>query len=206
METREISAILTSIFILGGSFWYAILVMRGEIKPVLASWIVLASTLSLSLVTYMTTKEFNWASSTMNGTSAFSALFVLVAIRLKVEGGITFSLFQKRSLMASGVILALWIVLVWGFGKSGNVPNLLTQILMVIGYALTAQKLWGATTNTDSSVMWWAITLAGFTGLYTAINSGDRGDGLAIIYSVRSLICSSFILFLIWRIGKKQTK
>lgn len=203
---RELSAIVSTVLVLVGTLWYVLAAIFGsKVKPVLASWIVLGGTMTLSFATYWTTPNKSIVSNACNAASVISTLSILVTAGVlywKSGKRIEFSGFQKWCLAISAGIAILWAVLV-GMGGTGIVPNILTQVLMVIGYVVTVQKLWGAAQNTESFVMWSCIMVASFIAVYTAVVSNDA---LACLYSVRASLASGTMVLLMVRIELRQRK
>ncbi len=205
MTLRELSALVSLIIVVFGTIWYICLVLWGQkVKPVLATWIVLSGTMTLGFVTYLTAPKHSLISNIGNTSGVITTLSVFLAVAWKnMKGGkrVQFNRFQFWSLMISLAIAILWIAIVWGFKGTGIVPNILTQILMAVGYIVTAERLWYATKNTESLMLWWCVAISSAIALYTAILSHD---GLAVLYSVRATITSGTLVWLMYRADKKS--
>lgn len=208
MTPREISALVSTILVIVGTTWYIHLALKGiKVKPVLATWIVLTVTMTLSFVSYLASPNPSIVNNACNGISIFSTAAILItAIRFnRQEGkGVNFNLFQKRSLMLSGWILIVWfvIILIWGFKGSGIVPNILTQVLMLIGYAVNAERLWRAPRNTDSLFLWWCILGASGTALYSGVITHDP---LVILYGSRATFGTLVLVILMYRVELRRS-
>jgi hypothetical protein len=188
-----------------GTVWYLYLALNEiKVKPVLASWIVLSGTMTLSFATYWTTPGHSLVNNACNAISIVSVGSILVAalwLNSKHGKGVSFSGFQKGCLYVSGVIVMIWAVLVWGFKGTGVIPNILTQVLMLIGYFVTAEKLWHAKSNSESLFLWWCILFAGFAALYTGIVSHDY---LATIYAGRTIFGTAILIWLMYRAERRS--
>jgi len=163
----------------------------------------MGGTMTLSFATYWTTPGHNIISNACNAISVVSTVSILVvAIHLNVKQGkgVSFSRFHKICLWISLIIAIFWIVLVWGFNGTGTIPNILTQVLMIIGYLVTAEKLWFAQRNSESLFAWWCITIASAIALYTAIVSHDS---LAALYATRATLASATMVWLMHRAERK---
>ena len=99
--------------------------------------------------------------------------------------------------MASAVITVLWIILKWGMGQTGVIPNVLTQILLIISYSMLIVKFSNAQKNTESMVTWWCVFLSSVVGIYTA---HMKGDSLAYLYAVRSTVMCGILVYTLHRI------
>lgn len=205
MTLREISAITSSFLIIAGAVWYIYFAIRGnKVKPVLASWIIITGTMTLSFATYWTSPNHNIINNSANAASLIATLSILIALlflRMCNRDAVKFSKFQRWSLFVSGIIALFWVVLVWVFHGTGIIPNILTQVLMIVGYVVTVQKLWSSTKNTESMVLWSCIALGCGVSLYNAIASRDS---LAILYALRSTFSSATIVWLMCRIELKN--
>lgn len=204
MTPREISALVSTILVIVGTIWYIYLALKGvKVKPVLASWVVIGGTMALSFATYWTTPNRSLVSNACNAISVLSTGSILItALWLAMRQGkkLSFTSFQKGCLWTSLAIAVLWIVLVWGFKGTGIIPNILTQVLMLIGYLVTAEKLWHAKGNSESLFTWWCILLAGITALYTGIVSHDK---LVILYAARTTFGTVILVWLMYRAENK---
>lgn len=198
------SALVSTVLVTIGTIWYIQLALRQvKVKPVLASWVVIAGTMALSFATYWTTPHHSLVKNACNAISVVSTGSILLAaiwLSLKQGKKLTFSPFQKACLWLSLAIMIFWIILVWGLKGTGIIPNILTQVLMLIGYAVTAEKLWFAKSNSESLFTWWCILLAGAMALYTGIIGHDK---LAMLYAVRTTIGTTTLVWLMHRAEKR---
>ena len=206
MNGIEFSALVSTILVVVGTIWYVALGIRGiKVQPVLASWIVICRTMTLSFFTYLTSPHASVVKGACNGISVLSTLAILILAfktARKNGGKLKFTPFQKFSLWSSLIITLLWFVLI-SIGGTGILPNVLAQILLLIGYAVTCQKLWFAQRNTESLFCWWCIALAALVALFTGLASGDK---LVILYAGRTIIGVSALLFLMHRAERRALK
>jgi hypothetical protein len=200
LTLREWSALVSAVLVTVATIWYIYLAIRGKIKPVLASWIVLGCTMTLSFATYWTSPKHSIVSNASNAASVVSAMGILITTAWLQRGVVSFSRFQKWCLSIAGLITLFWVILVWGLHRTGIVPNVLTQVLLLVGYLVTAQKLWRATKNTESFFTWWCLVIASAIALYTAIVSKDA---LAMLYATRATLASATLVWLMYRIERR---
>lgn len=157
----------------------------------------MAGTISLSFFTYLTSPHKSLVSNMVNLIGIINTTTILGTLLFTRRGKrIPFTPFQKVSLGIAGMIALSWIIIVWGFKGTGIIPNVLTQILMIVGYTLTLQKLWGAQRNTESLFTWWCIFLSSVFAVYTGWVSNDK---LALLYAVRSTVMSFTLVLLMHR-------
>ena len=203
MNPILISAIASAAIMAAGTIWYVYLIVTDKVAPLLPAWIVSGTTLSLSFATYWTSPRHSLIGNIANSTAALGAglILAILGVRYWIKGEkIVFSPFQVICLKSSLAIAILWIVIVWGFGKSGLIPNLMTQALMIVSYVIYFQKTWNADKNTESYILWGSIVLSTLFGLYGAI---ERDEGLSILYAVRSGACASTLIWLMHRADRK---
>lgn len=206
MTLRENAAIVSTVLVIVGTIWYIYLALSGKkVKPVLAAWIVNSVATTLSFATYWTAPRHSFVSNVYNATSVLAVNAILVAALILVrreKKGLSFNLFQIRCLWGSALIAAFWVVLVWGFNGTGIVPNILMQVMMLIGYFVIAERLWRATTNTESLFTWWCIVFASLAGMITASMSRDW---LASLFASRTFL-GSFILVVLMHRAERRAK
>ncbi|MFO0718827.1 MAG: hypothetical protein U0522_02280 [Candidatus Paceibacterota bacterium] len=208
MTLQQIFAMSSAVLMVIGSVWQVYVAIRypKKVRPTLASWIIFSTTLTLSFVTYWTTKERNLVSNAANASAMVGALIVFLgALAMHIRSGnkLAFSRFQKGSLTCASLIALVWVVMVWGLGYSGLVPNILTQVLMIIGYCVTADKVWRATSTSESFFLWWCIFASSMLGLVPAC---ARLDALAILYATRATVCTGLLLILLYRIKSRSSQ
>ena len=204
--SKDVLAFATAsvLFITSGTAWYIYLVLTRNplMKPVLASWIVIATTMMLSFVTYWTkNQKRSLIANVGNAISVLStgSIFLAVAYVTVVDHrGLKFNYFQLGSLTAAAAIMAWWYRLVWIRKVTSTLPNVLIQVLMAVGYAVTAEKLWHATHNTEPMFTWICIALGGLCAMYPAFK---RHDQLAKLYTVRVAITTTSLIVLMYRAG-----
>ena len=129
LTPRELSALISSIVMMVGTCWYIFQILKKDAvyRPVLASWIVLGGTTTLSFATYWTTPHHSLVSNACAATSILSTGSIMLAVLYLTKGRKTsFTRFQKWSLLFSGIIAIFWIILVWGLNRTGLVPYILT--------------------------------------------------------------------------------
>lgn len=206
MNEIEISALVSTVLVVVGTAWYVIQGIKGiKVQPVLASWIVICGTMTLSFFTYLTSPNASVVKGACNGISVLStgAILMLSFWMGKRKGQlIKFNTFQRFSLWTAFAITILWVALISRNG-TGIIPNILTQILILIGYAVTCQKLWYASRNTESLFCWWCILLAALVALCTGIISNDS---LVILYAARTIFGTGTLLALMYRAERKAAR
>ncbi len=206
MTLREISALVSMILLIFGTYWYIRQTLSEKIKPVLATWMVGSCGTVMSFATYMTTPEHSIVSNIYNAGSILTINAILIAVAWKNRKDkipLRFSGFQKACLILCVLIAIYWVRLVWVLKGTGFVPNFLLQVLMLIGYFITAERLWHAKRNTESILSWGCILAAGLFGLYTGIVSDNS---LSILFAGRTSFGVAMLLALMYRAKRNSLK
>ncbi|MDP9248983.1 MAG: hypothetical protein M3M85_00520 [bacterium] len=198
MTLHEWSAWVSAVLVIVGCVWYAYLAIRGKTKPVLASWIVMSSTAVLSYATYWTSPKPSIASNASNAATVVGGMVVILVVGWLQRNTVLFDDDQLLCLKIAAAIFVFWIILVWGFRRTGIAPNVLTQFLMLIGHYITAKKLWRATKNTEPLFTWWCIMIASIIAIYSA------SDALAVLFAARATVTSAMLVWLMHRISQKN--
>jgi len=204
MTLREKTAILSATLVVVGTIWYIYLALTGKkVKPILAAWIVNSVATMLSFATYWTAPTHSIVSNAYNLTSILTINAILVTtiiVTVREKKGLGFKPFHVKCLLSALMITLLWIVLVWGFERTGIVPNILTQALRLIAYWVMGERLWKAERNTESLFAWWCIVLASGAGIIPAAISRDW---LAVLFSGLTLVGSLALVILMHKVERR---
>jgi uncharacterized membrane protein YwaF len=212
VKEYEISALASTIIVVLGTLWYHMLLRRREVKTVLASWIVSSAAMLLNGVTYWTTPGATFIGFALSFASIFTIGSILIAIAIytrKDKQKIVFIPFQRKCLIASALILVLWVVVRWGMGWTGMVPFFLTQLLLIVSYSMLIKKYWRATVNNESLVLWWSVFLASAVAVYTAhTKDGHMAwyESMSWWYAIRSVIMCGILLIALHRTSRREAR
>ena len=190
-------AVLVGIIMVARAFY---LIRKRAITPVFSTWLMFAVAASMSLASYLFSKNPNFMDNILNLIDVV-ALWTMVFALFVYNGGIAqlkFKRFEIYCLGGSGLITLFWIL-----SRDSEATNLAVQVLLAIGYFPTIKKLWKASIQTESFFVWGAGFLLSVSSLYLPLH---RGNSLAIIYAVRAASMSGFVLFLMWRIQMRVKK
>lgn len=181
---------------LGAGGFYCWSVYTDSVQPVLATWILLATTTSLSFWTYWSTKRRDIISNVGNLKDVIVSWLILVCtFALDKNIRLGFNMFEIGCLATAVVIL-----IAWRYTKHDVASNLALQVLMVVSYFPLYYHLGTAKENTESFILWGAAWTAGAVGFIPAYLSRDR---LAILYSCRGIAMMTMVLALMARLELK---
>jgi hypothetical protein len=186
---REISIFAVVLITLVIMIRYILLLVRKEIKPVLAMWLFFSVAIVMSLITYRSEGGYGLLDNIMNTVDLIYVVTVCIAIFLFGDRASRFSPFDKGCMVAVGIIMLFWI-----FTQNHRLTNILMQIILVIAYVPVVKRLLESRENTEPFSVWIGMLLAPSIALLSS-----KGT-LATIYSVRAIICVSTLLLLMLRI------
>ncbi|MCK5586214.1 hypothetical protein KAJ02_09085, partial [Candidatus Bipolaricaulota bacterium] len=115
------------------------------------------------------------------------ALVSLVAIAIAVWGDRSTG-FTRFDLGCLGAVVL--IIVVWAFTRQHTAAHSAIQLILVIAYFPVVKRLWRASRNTESYVMWVGLMLAPIFALLSS-----KGL-LATVYAVRSMVGPALLLLL----------
>ena len=173
--------------------WYIYLVIYGKIHPTLMTWIIFCIAVGLSFATYWSSEKHGFLDNVCNTVDLIS-VFVITTVIIFFGENIRFNINTFEIIC---IILSLIILCFWRISKKHEVSNMFLQVVMTIAYFPTFYQLWNTSVSTESVITWGILFLASISGVATGVLGKDK---LAIIYSTRSLVMVSIMIFLILRI------
>ena len=200
MDTVTVFAWISLGLILAAGFTNSIRIYRREVDPTLSTWIILFAGALLSFITYLSTGKGNLVAGALNGADVLSEAMVVLTIilfgirRWRVR---SFEKFYFAGLVIAG---AFWFLTANPFAS-----NLLVQIILALGYIPTIHTLLTTKTNTESFLVWGLILAASVIFLYPSAIAWQKGDVLALVYAIRSIVLLSTVLLLMWVYRKRSS-
>ena len=189
-----------SIIMMAGSFWYCYQILREEVHPPPATFIILSFTFPLAF--YMYAQNPSWSFTANIGlTTAVASVWVVGAFlitKLSVQKKlrIEVNLFQRITILVSFLILAFWFVT-----KDQLTAYVLLQISALISYIPVIRNLWKAEKNRDSIVFWGSLFLSTCVASYAAY---ERDDVQSWIYIIRAIPSTLVVVLLMLRVELRQ--
>ncbi|MFA5070211.1 MAG: hypothetical protein WC528_02930 [Patescibacteria group bacterium] len=197
---RELSVILVALIMFGVTIRYCYLINTRAKHPVPATWIIISLTMILGFITYMRSPVHSWTGNVGNATGVLNTsvicFFVLWTRYRDGELKLAFSRFQKGTLVAAAGIILFWMMF-----RQASWSNVLTQLLVVIGYIATLQHLWTSPKNTEPFSVWIGTGIAMLIALYPALIDGDS---LAVLYATRATVTTLLVVAFMLRIEYRQ--
>ncbi len=199
---KDVTVVLTAVAMMVATLYYCWLTFTRRIRPAAAHWFVLNAAICLAFWTYWNAPEHSIRGNIGNFVGVFSTnlnFFAALWARwrdneLKYE----FTSFQKQSLALAVGIVVLWYVLryVVGSGPAAITANVLTQVLMVVGYIMLIQRLLSTATHSESLLVWAGICASTIFAVVPAI---IETDWLGLLYAARGTVTSAPVVWIIAR-------
>ncbi len=164
----------------------------GSVRPVFTTWLLFSTASSFSLWTYWATKKRSVVGNIANVSDAFVCAAILASVLIFEKGNLMSSMFDTYCLIVSALILVFWRAT-----EHHVLANLSLQAVMTMAYLPTFAKLWQATQNTESLLMWILSLISSALGLAAA---RMKDDPLGTVYAGRGLVLVSVVIWLILRI------
>ncbi len=172
---------------------YCSLTIRKKINPSLAMWLFFSIAVIGSLFSYLMESDFSPWDNILNTSDI--VLCGSISLVILIFGG-SKTRFNRFDIGCLGAVLL--ILLFWFFSKAHFATHLSLQLIQVIAYFPVIRKMWKAGENTESFFTWICLFLVSAVSLFSA-----KGV-LAIVYSVRAMVCVTILLLLMIRIEIKN--
>jgi len=174
--------------------------IKKEIQPALAMWIMFSIAVAMSLITYLKEGNYGFSDNILNSVDVIYVVIVSVAIAIFGEKSSKITRFDLGCLVVVGLIVVFWL-----FTQNHLVTNFMIQTILVIAYFPVVKRLFETGVNTEPFLIWGGMLIAPVLSLLSS-----KGM-LATVYSVRAIICVGTLLLLMTWIEltdkkKKKTK
>jgi hypothetical protein len=164
---------------------YIWLLVKREIKPALAMWVMFSTAVGMSLVTYLSSGNFSFMDNILNSVDLIYVVTISVAIAVFGDTSSKITRFDLGCL-----IVVLLIVIFWIYTQNHIVTNFLVQSILVIAYFPVVKRLLETKQNTEPFIIWIGMLIAPFLSLLSSQGM------LATVYAVRAIICVGLLLAL----------
>ena len=171
--------------------------VRKEIKPALAMWIMFSIAVAMSLITYLKEGNYEFTDNILNSVDVIYVITVSVAIAIFGEKSSKITRFDLGCLIVVGLIVVFWL-----FTQNHLATNFMIQTILVIAYFPVVKRLFETRVNSEPFLIWTGMLIAPVLSLLSS-----KGL-LATVYSVRAIICvGSLLLLMLWiEVSGKKAK
>ncbi|MFH1119305.1 MAG: hypothetical protein V1775_05740 [Bacteroidota bacterium] len=191
---RQISIYSVSILNLIMAIYYYWLIFHKKIRPSLAMWVFFTLAVSMSLFTYMREGIHNLWDNVLNTTDLFFVSTVTLSIILFGDRSTRFNRFDLGCLMVVALIAVFWFIT-----RNNVMTHLMVQGILVIAYFPVVSRMIRTKENNESYLIWSGMLLASVLALFST------EGGLAIIYTVRAIICIFLLMSLMLWIDRRKS-
>ena len=170
--------------------------VRKEIQPALAMWIMFSIAVAMSLITYLKEGNYGFSDNILNSVDVIYVITISVAIAIFGEKSSKITRFDLGCLIVVGLIVVFWL-----FTQNHLITNFMIQTILVIAYFPVVKRLFETRVNSEPFLIWVGMLIAPVLSLLSS-----KGM-LATVYSVRAIICVGLLLVLMLWIevaGKKS--
>lgn len=179
------------------AFIYLTGILQGKVKPVLATWLLLALATTLSFLTNLAqTGTMGLLANSFNVVDMLATLVLFLTILLRKNLRKNFTRFEQGCLIVVLIVFAGWLA-----SGQNILAHIAIQIILVIAYMPTLVHLWKAQLNTESVASWSLNCIASILGMAEPLRTRDL---LPILYTGRAVIFTSLVVFLILRVQCKK--
>ena len=192
---RDFSIISVTLITVLLTIRYIWQLVKKEIQPALAMWIMFSIAVGMSLVTYLAEDNYGFLDNILNTVDVFYVVTISVAIAIFGGKSSKITKFDKACLL-----VVLMIVIFWIFTQNHLLTNFLIQSILVIAYFPVIIRLLKTRQNSEPFLIWIGMLIA---PVFSLLSSKGM---LATIYSVRAIICVGLLLMLMLWVEVKSKK
>jgi len=195
---QKFSIISVSLIMVLLTIRYIWQLVKKEIQPALAMWIMFSIAVGMSLITYLSEDNYGFLNNILNTVDVIYVITILIAIAIFGDNSSKITRFDKGCLL-----VVLLIVIFWIFTQNHLVTNILIQCILVIAYFPVIKRLLETRENSEPFLIWIGMLIA---PVFSLLSSKGM---LATVYSIRAIICVGLLLLLMLWIeasGKKKRK
>ncbi len=200
MKVSVYAAIATALLDAYVSVLYCVKLVRREIAPRMATWLIFEIGVVMSLATYFASKEHSLVRAALNAADAVVVTVILATLLFEQRGRkIHFTRSEQISLLICGVATVVWVVT-----RTGWIGFVGFQVVMSIAYLPTIENMWRwRAGRSPEPLEKWSIN-AGIALLGIIAALADKRDYLAMVYPLRAFILCVLVVALIRRWNRKN--
>jgi hypothetical protein len=199
MQVSTIAAITVALLDIYVGGRYCARIIRKEIAPRLATWLIFEVGVVMSLAAYFASDD-SFIKAALNATDAVMVTVILVCVLFRhAERSVRFTRNEQVCLLTACIATAAWL-----FTRTGLVGFIGFQLVMSIAYLPTIESVWKWRPGRPPEPMdkWGVNALIALIGVFVDI-TGPR-DYLAIVYPLRALVLCVVVIALITRWKRKS--
>lgn len=195
MNVSTSAAVIVTVLVFYVGARYCAKLIRKEISPRIATWLIFEIGVVMSLATYLAGNDHSLIKAALNVADSLQVTVILVTLLIEHRGRkIHFTRNELASLVISCVAAVAWMIT-----KTGWVGFIGFQLVMSVAYFPTFESLWRWKLGPSPEPMekWGINVMIGVIGVVVDITG--RRDYLAMVYPLRALILCIVVVVLIAR-------
>jgi hypothetical protein len=180
---------------------YCAKLIRKEIRPRFATWLIFEIGVFMSLAAYFTSNDHSIVKGALNVTDGIVVTVIIVTLLIQQRGAkIVFTRNEQLCLAISCITLVEWTI-----SKTAWIGFLGFQVVMSVAYFPTVQSLWHwKPGRSPEPVETWSVNaLAALIAM--AVDATGGHDFVAMLYPLRAFILCMTIVVLVGRWERKNT-
>jgi len=172
---------------------------KGNIKPVLATWILFSVATVLSFVmNFFENGIEGIAANFFNMVDTIATLVISVTLLFHKNIRKSFTVFEKKCFGAVVIVFFVWMM-----SGQNVIAHLSIQGILVIAYLPTLFHLWNARENTESLSMWFFNFLASFLGTIEPLKNMAF---LPLVYGIRATVSTLAVILFVVRLQYRKKR
>ncbi len=200
MNVSTSAAVIVTLLVFFVGARYCAKVLRKEISPRIATWLIFEIGVVMSLATYLAGSDHSLVKAALNAADSLQVTIILATLLIEQRGRkIHFTQNERVSLVISCVAAAAWMIT-----RTGWIGFIGFQLVMSVAYLPTIESLWRWKLGPSPEPMekWGTNVMIALIGVVVDITG--RHDYVAMVYPLRALILCIIVVALIFRWKQKS--
>jgi uncharacterized membrane protein YkvI len=200
MNLLTFAAVTVTLLVFYVGARYCSKVIRKEISPRIATWLIFEIGVVMSLATYLAGNEHSLIKAALNAADSLQVTVILVTLLIEQRGRKVH--FTKNELLS--LAISCLAAVAWMLTKTGWIGFIGFQLVMSVAYVPTIESLWRCKLGPSPEPMekWGINVVIALIGVVVDITG--RHDYVAIVYPLRALILCIVVVVLITRWKQKN--
>lgn len=203
MTASSYAAVVVAMLDVCVGSYYSTKLVRHQIHPRLATWLIFEIGVLMSLVTYFTSHDHSIVKAALNVTDGIIVTVILVALFIDQRNRqIRFTRNEQLCLAISCVSLTAWMIT-----RTAWVGFVGFQVVMIVAYSPTIESLWNwnAGRAPEPALTWSINAVAALIGVVIDL-TGAHHDYVAMLYPSRAFILCLTVVVLVERWKHKNKR
>ncbi len=200
---QSCAAIVMVLLDVWGGARYCLKLLRRQISPRIATWLIFEMGIVMSLAAYFATRNHSAVKAALNVTDGIVVTMILVSVFIEQRGRKLF--FTKNEQFC--LVISCITLIAWAITRTAWIGFVGFQIVMLVAYYPTLDSLWRWKPGSSPEPVgaWSIYATAAFIGVVIDV-TGAHHDYVAMLYSLRAFILCVAIVVLVERWRRKNDR